>query len=55
MAAGSSSDSLPRRANMRILPTVTGMTLAVAASASAQARFELSLPRIMRGVENTGR
>ena len=40
---------------MRMLPTLTGMTLVVAASASAQARFELSVPKIMRGVENTGR
>src|ERR1043166_7345008 len=40
---------------MRMLPTLTGMTLAVAASASAQARFELSVPKIMRGAENTGR
>src|ERR1041384_8478907 len=40
---------------MRILTTVTGITLAVAASASAQARFELTVPKIMRGVENTGR
>ena len=36
---------------MRMLPTLTGMTLAVAASASAQARFELTVPKIMRGVE----
>src|ERR1043166_9020927 len=40
---------------MRILPTVTGMTLTLAASASAQARFELTVPKIMRGAENTGR
>src|SRR5437899_587106 len=40
---------------MRMLPTLTGMTFVVAASASAQARFELSVPQIMRGVENTGR